>query len=64
VRGIPDGETGARRVNLLEPVKVNPFPFDFDMGFVNLPGIVHMLEIWANSFFEFGSIVLKPTMNG
>jgi hypothetical protein len=44
-------------------VKVRPFPFDFDVGFIDAVGVLGRPQVKANSFLQFRSIRLNPPIN-
>jgi len=46
------------------PIKVHPLPSDFDIGLINAPGIVRLLQIGSASFVNFRRIILDPAENG
>ena len=44
-------------------VKVRPFPFDFDVGFIDAVGVIGRPQVKANSFLMFRSIRLNQPIN-
>ena len=45
-------------------IEIQPLASDLDIGFVNPPGIVSLLQIRATAFVYFWSISLNPTIDG
>ena len=44
-------------------VQIHPLAPDFDVGFVNSPGIVSLLQVWAATFIDFRCIALDPAVD-
>jgi hypothetical protein len=44
-------------------VEVIPFPFDFDIGFINAVGVIRQSQVRTNSFLQLRSISLNPPVN-
>ncbi len=45
-------------------IQIHPLSSDFDVGFVNPPRIIGLLQIRAAAFIEFGRITLNPAVDG
>ena len=44
-------------------VEIIPFPFDFDVGFIDAIGVVRESQVRTNSFLQFRSIGLNPPVD-
>ena len=45
------------------PIKLHPFATNLDIGLINTPGIVRLLQIEPASFVNFRRIFLDPSIN-
>ena len=44
-------------------VEVRPRSFDFDVGFIDAPGVIGGFEVRPASFLQFGCIALHPAVD-
>ena len=44
-------------------VEIHPRAFDLDVGLIDSPGVVGLLQIRAATFIQFRRILLNPTLN-
>ena len=52
----------ASRVN--GSIQIQPLAFDLDVGLINLPRIVGLLQVWATAFIKVWSVSLNLAVDG
>ena len=46
------------------PVEIHPFATDFDIGFIDPPGIIGLFQIGTTALVDFWCIPLNPAVDG